>query len=172
MGCVLLVRITQPIICLLVKPSFLIPSFLRPASCFPGFHFPRSGFPWTHAPSSFCTNPSMCFANSTILCWFGILDPAMRFANSTILRWFGTLDPVMCFANSSILCRLSTYDPAFVLRQFYDSMLVPYFYDPASVRSANSTILCWWRSWDCTSCSGALPILRFYAGIWFFNGFR
>ncbi len=85
----------------------------------------------------------MCFANSTILCWFRTFDPLQ--CASPILRFYaGSVLPIPCN----------------VLRQFYDSMLVPYFRSCNVLRQFyDSALVPYFRS-----CICALPILQFYVG--------
>ena len=76
-------HITQPIICLPVTPSFLLPLFLL---------LPVAGFVLRQFCDSMLvpySNPALRFANSAILCWFRALilhALSLRFRRKGLIR--------------------------------------------------------------------------------------
>ena len=157
-------HITQPIICLPVTPSFLLPLFLL---------LPVAGF----VLRQFCdsvlvpySNLALRFANSAILCWFRALilhALSLRFRRKGLIRESLTpslpeqisqcASPILQFCAGSVLldpacaspvlqfcagCALKTVHRASISRQFCDSLLT---FDPAK-SFANSAILCQFRS--------------------------
>ena len=139
-------HITQPIICLPVTPSFLLPLFLLlPVAGFvlrqfcdsvlvpcsdPACAFltlsSKGSHSWISDTFAPWTNLLMCFANSTILCWLGTsrsCNVLCQFCNSVLARYSSILHALRQFCNSVLgaLSRLSI-----VLRYL-----------------ANSAILCW-----------------------------
>ena len=137
-------HITQPIICLPVTPSFLLPLFLL---------LPVAGFVLRQFCDSVlvpCSDPACAFLTLSS-------KGSHSWISDTFAPWTNLL---MCFANSTILCWLGTPRSCNVLRQFCNSVLARY----SSILQCASPILQFCAGSVLLDPACASPVLQFCAG--------
>ena len=162
-------------------PHTFLPLFLRPDSCSrasisPGWASsvnPRnSSAPYKslnvlrqfydsllvpYFPILQCASPILRFCAGSVLLILQCASPILRFSAGSVLLILQCASPILRFCAGSVLSILQCASP--ILRFCAGSVL-----SILHRRYANSSILCWLRLRECTSCFGALPILRFCAG--------